>query len=387
MAMQADHKDAADDPERLAALRGYEILDTPREPAFDQLVELAARICGTPISVINLIEDRRQWFKAETGLGIRETPLDISICRHFLLQPGLTVVNDTLADSRLCANPLVSADDGLRFYAGCLLQTADGQGLGTLCVLDRRPRDLDEDQRFALRTLADQVMAQLDLRLALRQKARLLEQKQMLLEEVNHRVKNNLQLVSSIVGLQLRSVTDPAAQSALADTSTRLRSIAVVHERLFEADGADAVDLSGLLQRLMVGLQATARDGVVLTLEAGAVAASPDLAVPVSLIVNELVTNALKYAYPAGQGGAVRLTVAPEDGGRVRIAVRDHGQGLPPDFDIRRSQSLGMRIVLSLAGQIGADLSIGNADPGTLATLVLSTGAKNPTDSGRQGAA
>ncbi|MEE4740899.1 hypothetical protein V2K88_04370 [Pseudomonas alliivorans] len=79
--------DTADSPERLAALRSYGILDTPRESDFDDLVELAARLCGAPISVVNLIEDHRQWFKAEVGLGIDETPLDVSICRHVLLQP------------------------------------------------------------------------------------------------------------------------------------------------------------------------------------------------------------------------------------------------------------------------------------------------------------
>jgi GAF domain-containing protein len=146
-----DGKDGAcADPGRLGALRGYEILDTPREPEFDSLAELASRVCRTPIAAVNLIEDRRQWFKAEVGIGVREMPVEDSICRHFLLRPGLNIVHDTRADPRLSGNPLVAGEPGLRFYAGCPLQTPEGHALGTLCVLDHRPRDLDEDQRFAL---------------------------------------------------------------------------------------------------------------------------------------------------------------------------------------------------------------------------------------------
>jgi hypothetical protein len=113
-------------PGRLEALRGYEILDTPREPEFDSLAELASRVCRTPIAAVNLIEDRRQWFKAEVGIGVREMPVEDSICRHFLLRPGLNIVNDTRADPRLSGNPLVAGEPGLRFYAGCLLQTPEG---------------------------------------------------------------------------------------------------------------------------------------------------------------------------------------------------------------------------------------------------------------------
>jgi GAF domain-containing protein len=188
--LMPNHHDPADSIERLAALRSYEILDTPRESEFDELVQLAAEICEAPISVVNLIEDRRQWFKAEVGLGIRETPLDVSICRHVLLQPGITMISDLRNDPRMCANPLVTADSGLRFYAGCLLETPDGHGIGTLCVLDRSPRVLTSRQQSALKTLANQVMAQLELRRSLRQKTRLLEQQEMLLKEVNHRTKS-----------------------------------------------------------------------------------------------------------------------------------------------------------------------------------------------------
>src|SRR6478735_523671 len=101
--------------ERLAALRSYGILDTPLEEDFEDIVRIAAHVCKAPISVINLIDETRQWFKAEIGLGVRETPLDVSICAHAILQPGLFVVDDTTKDARFSCNPLVTGKPHLRF--------------------------------------------------------------------------------------------------------------------------------------------------------------------------------------------------------------------------------------------------------------------------------
>lgn len=161
-----------DDPQweqaRLTALRRYEILDTPVEEEFDDFTQLAAHICQAPIAVINLIDANRQWFKSEVGLGVRETPLDASICRHAILQPGLFVVPDTTQDPRFQNNPLVTGEPHLRFYAGALLESSEGLPLGTLCVLDHQTRQLTSEQCRALKLLARQVMTTLELRLAAR---------------------------------------------------------------------------------------------------------------------------------------------------------------------------------------------------------------------------
>ena len=125
-----------EESDRLAALRSYRVLDTPPEPQFDDLVQVAARVCQTPIAIVNLIEERRQWFKAEIGLGVREMPLDVSICSTAILQPGLFVVPDLTKDPRFNCNPLVTGEPRLRFYAGALLESPNGLPLGTLCVLD-----------------------------------------------------------------------------------------------------------------------------------------------------------------------------------------------------------------------------------------------------------
>lgn len=152
------------DPKRLAALRAFQILDTEFESAFDEIVKIAALACNAPIAVINFIDETRQWFKAEVGLGIRETALDISICRHAILEHDLMVINDTLKDSRTCQNPLALASENpLRFYAGALLKEGE-LPLGTLCVLDYSPRELTPAQLQILQGLRNQVMRLLDYR-------------------------------------------------------------------------------------------------------------------------------------------------------------------------------------------------------------------------------
>ncbi len=130
---------------------------------------LIAKLCDAPIAVINLIDQERQWFKAEVGLGVRETPLETSICSHVILTSGLTVITDTLDDPRMCDNPLCFSSPNLRFYAGVCLETDEGLPLGTLCVLDHKPRDLSELQKEVLAVLARQVMVQINLNLRLKE--------------------------------------------------------------------------------------------------------------------------------------------------------------------------------------------------------------------------
>jgi GAF domain-containing protein len=149
---------------RLEALRQYCVLDTGCEAAFDDLTLLAAQICGTPIALISLIDDCRQWFKSKVGLDVESTSRDLAFCAHAIQQPDdVLIVPDTLLDHRFATNSLVTSDPYIRFYAGAPLITPEGYAVGTLCVIDRVPRQLSLEQVQALRTLSRQVIAQMEL--------------------------------------------------------------------------------------------------------------------------------------------------------------------------------------------------------------------------------
>ena len=153
-----------DEAARLRVLTSYRIVDTAADPSFDDLASLTAELLGVPIALVSIVDASRQWFKARVGTSVRETTRNISFCAHAILQDELFVVSDASTDPRFKKNPLVTGQPKIRFYAGAPLKSPDGYALGTLCVVDSKPRILREEQKKSLRILARHVETQLELR-------------------------------------------------------------------------------------------------------------------------------------------------------------------------------------------------------------------------------
>ena len=155
---------STNDAARVDALQKYAILDSEPEQAFDDLTLLASYVCRTPIALISLVDENRQWFKAKIGISATETSRDIAFCSTAIQQEDVFVVPDALQDERFRTNPLVVSEPNIRFYAGAPLINEDGYALGTLCVIDRMPRNLGADQELALKALSRLVLMQMEFR-------------------------------------------------------------------------------------------------------------------------------------------------------------------------------------------------------------------------------
>ena len=177
---------------RVAALHKYAILDTEPEQAFDDLVLLASFICKTPIALISLVDEARQWFKSKVGVSISETPREIAFCATAIQQPDVFVVPHTLNDERFRNNPLVVSEPNVRFYAGAPLINEEGHALGTICVIDRIPREFGPDEQEALKALSRLVLAQLEFRRNL----------MLLKEALNDRTKEEHERQADLIKLQ-----------------------------------------------------------------------------------------------------------------------------------------------------------------------------------------
>ena len=197
---------------RLEAVRRYDILDTPPDGAFDRVTALAARHFGVPIAIVSVVDSERIWFKSHHGVEVEQIDRDPGLCASAILQDRPWVVEDAAVDPRTLANPLVAGDFGLRFYAGVPLQTTDGHNLGTLCLLDRAPRTLTDEETATLVDMAAIVMDELELRLRARDTV---DQEQALRDQAE-RMARSLQesllppVLPAIPGAELTALYQPA---------------------------------------------------------------------------------------------------------------------------------------------------------------------------------
>lgn len=345
--------------ERLQALYSYEILDTDREKEFDDVVALTAEICGTAISVINLIDAERQWFKAEVGLGVRETPLSTSLCSHVILEDDFVEIEDTLRDPRMVDNPLCRGDPGLRFYAGALLKSDAGLPIGTLCVLDWQPRRLAPLQRDAVKVLARQVMAQLDLRRALRLT-------DTLRLEVDHRAKNSLQLLSSLTSIQARGAVSEETRSALDLVQRRVRTVSMLHELLYKSSSGSTVDLGEYVVAIGGFLQDMAPEHISVETEVEPATVTSMEAANVGVLLNEFASNSFKHAFPDDRPGIVRFSLKRSPDGFIALECMDNGVGLPEEV-AKLGSGLGLKIAEAVSSQLRSRLHIEKSDVGMAA--------------------
>jgi two-component sensor histidine kinase len=214
--------------------------------------------------------------------------------------------------------------------------------------------DLGEEKALLERTQNEVLRSEQIVRASLREK-------EVLLKEIHHRVKNNLQVISSLLNLQARYLPDPAARAIFSQSQNRVQSIALVHERLYESHDLSHVAfgkyLTVLLDNVFDTYDATSR-GISKAIDVGDANLTVDVAIPCGLIVNELVTNALKHAFPDGRKGTVRVSLHETAGGMLDLTIQDDGVGMPPGIDPRNTVSLGLDLVVTFAEQLNAEVDI-----------------------------
>ena len=191
--------------ERIRRLDELGILDTLEEQAYDDLTNLAATICDTPIALVSLVDRDRQWFKSHHGLDARETPRDVAFCSHAILDDNVFVVEDSGKDERFFDNPLATGAPLVKFYAGAPLVTSDNLRLGTLCVIADEPRTISEAQKSSLGALARQVVSQLELRLKVKELEGLENAKDEFISMVSHELRTPLTSISGSLSLLLNN--------------------------------------------------------------------------------------------------------------------------------------------------------------------------------------
>jgi signal transduction histidine kinase len=341
-------KETVNELERLKALEGYAILDTLSEVDYDNLTALAAQICNTKISLISLIDEKRQWFKSKHGLAVSETPREYAFCAHAINQPKeIFIVEDARKDYRFHDNPLVIGDPNIVFYAGVPLENEEGYALGTLCVLDDKPNELKQEQLDALKVLSNHTLTLLELRKTKKE----LEQSLIKLEEKNAKLESFAMIAAHDIKSPIRNITS-LANILLEDHSPNLDKAGVT---LIESIKTASIKLNGLvdallqyaksdksiadkpsaihvrdfceeLKAMLVGYENLNLDFVI-----QAELIHTNLTALTQILLN-LISNAVKYNFKPTVEIKVNISLQADE---IFISVKDNGEGIAFEFQER----------------------------------------------------
>jgi signal transduction histidine kinase len=320
--------------QRLKELYQYAILDSDTEKEFDDLVQLASKICNVPISLVSLVDSDRQWFKAKVGLPVSETKRDYSFCAHSFTSPeDIFIVPDASKDLRFHDNPLVTADPEIRFYAGVPLVSPNGYKMGTLCVIDKKPRELDAEQKFALETLAQQVVSLMNLRLRNKELQRINVMQNKLISIVAHDVRNPLASLKGIIELrQTDIITDEEADEMLGLASGQLEATIDMVANLIDwgklqmrSDNSFVknIDLAKTINTSVAGFKNLIEEkNIACNVDVASASSAATDETAFNFILRNLISNAIKYT----ENGTINISVEPIND-QLKLIVADSGTG------------------------------------------------------------
>jgi two-component sensor histidine kinase len=354
-----------DDSERLQELYDHNILDTESEEPYDALTRGVARYFDVPTVLLSLVAEDRQWFKSTYGFEQDQTDRSCAFCNYTIVEESLVVSENAELDERFSNNPLVTGSPEIRFYAGYPLYGESDLPLGTLCLIDYETRNFTSDDVDALEDFAQQAETLLKLHTRsnkLEQKNKqlnrtrdklqnTLDEKESLLKEMNHRIKNNLQTISSFLRLQSREVDQEEAESVLAESEQRVRSVMLIHKRLQRTNEQTTVDFKQYVNDLVSALLETHKSPN-LELHYGSEIDVETLdvnyIVPLGLLITELVMNSIQHGFDDQTVGELEIQFH-RDQSDYQLVISDNGSGLPDDFNIDEDGSFGMNLASGLA--------------------------------------
>lgn len=378
--------------ERLKDLLEIELLDTPNENEFDDIVKLASQICNMPISLITLVDSNRQWFKANVGLEASETSRQVSFCGHAILQDQLFEVQDALDDNRFFDNPLVTEDPSIRFYAGFPLITNTGSRLGTLCVIDRVPRKLTNEQIFALKVLSQNVIKIAELRQKNKHLNHLAETHKKMTSILAHDVRSPMVSIKSIIdyknaGLFTEEEAEEMMDMALEQLSNTLQMVDDVvdwgqSELKYAEVQKELVGLKDVVNSVFgyEALKARVKNNILINQVQDTQFFTDKNAI--TFIIRNLVSNANKFT----ENGQIKISTSKTPN-QITIFIEDTGAGMPQEISSKlftnatvstngtaneKGNGLGLLLVNEYINKLNGSISVESAiGHGTRFTIKL----------------